>query len=307
MLKLTLDTNCIINLLDFRTETATSVEALNGLMRHATQGAVNLCITTEVGQDLERDRDDERRREMLQKLSMFHVIGGGRPVPAETARATDLEERIRRIVFPLLSEGEKRYEGKKADVRHLVAHALHGRDIFVTDDAGITSKQQALRDDFGIVVMRPEDALERVERTVDMALLAEDFLGGFQRLTKLLRATIEGGAWEPTYDDTYRSLRKYLLRTYPKLHEAFRTFRWVQEAQPTSGGNYLMMDARAQSALVRERDVFREFYEAESGRQTFDAFVQGAWSRSPLDYFDDRASRRRTWLEEFVGYLEART
>jgi hypothetical protein len=75
MLKLTLDKNAVIYLLDFDSSTATSVDELSAIIRHAMEGNVNLCITTVVSRDLERDEDDKRRVEMLRKIEMFPVIG----------------------------------------------------------------------------------------------------------------------------------------------------------------------------------------------------------------------------------------
>ncbi len=73
--KLTLDNNCIINLFDFNAETPTSVEPLSEIIKFSLSNKVDIAITTRVEADLENDRDDARRSEMMRKLNMFPVVG----------------------------------------------------------------------------------------------------------------------------------------------------------------------------------------------------------------------------------------
>src|SRR5436309_14517978 len=178
LLKLTLDTNCIINLLDFDSTTATSVEELTTLMRHALEGKANLCVTTALGRDLERDSNDERRREMLQKVAMFPTIGGVFRLDASKLGGPDVlasEDQkkmafgIQSLLFPGLSPEDKRYQNKIADVDHLVGHKLNRRDLFVTDDNGILAKADALEGEYGVRVLTPAGAVEMLDRTINLA------------------------------------------------------------------------------------------------------------------------------------------
>ena len=73
--KITLDTNCIINLFDRKSKTATSVGDLESQIRRGLSNKVEIKITTRAEVDLQRDRDTDRREEMLANLRLFEVIG----------------------------------------------------------------------------------------------------------------------------------------------------------------------------------------------------------------------------------------
>jgi len=170
--KITIDTNCVVGLFDLKTTTATSVPELRDLMRQALSSELEIALTTRVEVDLSRDKDPERRREMLAHLQMFPVIGtvarwdqsklDGADVLAGPEHAALLEE-IQRIVFPGLTADSGRALNKIADVDHLVGHKLAGRDIFVTDDKGILKRSTELRDGPGILVMNPSECLMYIE------------------------------------------------------------------------------------------------------------------------------------------------
>jgi hypothetical protein len=187
--KITLDTNCVIGLLDTKSETATSTEELRELVRLALSGKIELSITTRVEVDVERDNDSQRRASMLKQIAMFPVIGtvarwdtskwDGEDIwvgPEEQA----LAEEVQRTVFPGLTPKSARYENKIADIDHLLGHKLSGRDIFVTDDSGILRRHAELRASFGIVVMKPAECLEFIDsyfsglRVKALALVRDD-------------------------------------------------------------------------------------------------------------------------------------
>jgi hypothetical protein len=60
-MKLTLDTNCLINHFDTQSATATSREEIAQLIRYATSGRAEIVITTRAEADLDQDKDEERR------------------------------------------------------------------------------------------------------------------------------------------------------------------------------------------------------------------------------------------------------
>lgn len=78
MIKLTFDTNCIINLLDYKSESASSVDELAEILRYALDGDVNIAITTRVESDVNNDKNEDRKNEILRRVSMFPVIGNSR-------------------------------------------------------------------------------------------------------------------------------------------------------------------------------------------------------------------------------------
>lgn len=166
---LTLDTNSLINLLDERTETATSVDQIRALFALEVDGAVSMAITTRVAADIGRDTNATRRLKMIAKLDGLPVIGTIGRVGVTTVGSGDvaagddlveLEQQVGQILTPGgVSMADKRAPNKLADRDHLVGHAMSRRDIFVTDDGGILGKGHALRDRLGITVMNPTQAL----------------------------------------------------------------------------------------------------------------------------------------------------
>lgn len=173
--RITIDANCVINLFDLATTTATSVEELRTLIRYGLENKVELAITTRLEADLLRDRDEERRRRLLRSLEMFPVIGSigrwdvsgwdGDFWPDE--RTGRLNEEIQRIVAPGLERTDRRYSNKVNDIDHLTGHALAGRDIFVTDDRGILGRRDQLRQGPGILVMSPAQCLLHVDAILE--------------------------------------------------------------------------------------------------------------------------------------------
>jgi hypothetical protein len=170
--KITFDTNCMVGMLDSKSATATSVDELRELMRYALSGVIQIAVTTRVDVDFERDKDDERRKEMLHRIGMFPVIGtvarwdeskfDGAYVLAGPEHQGLLGE-VKRIVFPGMSAESRSFRNKLSDIDHLVGHKLAGRDVFVTDDTGILRRYAELRDGPGILVMSPAECLRYVD------------------------------------------------------------------------------------------------------------------------------------------------
>jgi hypothetical protein len=171
-LKITLDTNCIINLFDRQSTSASSVSELSTLIQYALSGKITIAITTRVETDLMNDQDQTRRTEMLRTLCNFPVIGtvgrwdvsrwGGGDVFSDD-ELTRRRDDIQGIVFPGLQRTDKRYGNKRNDVDHLLGHAINGQDIFVTDDGDILRHRESLRRSPGILVMSPLECLKHID------------------------------------------------------------------------------------------------------------------------------------------------
>lgn len=159
--KLTLDTNCVINIFDVTAATATSLNELLDLMRMGLSHAVYIVITTRVEDDLLQDKDPQRKAEMLRMLATFPIISG--------AGDPRLAKEIQRVVFPGLLETDRRFANKQRDVEHLAAHGANERDVFVTDDATLVRKSADLQSQFGITVMTPAQCIAFLERSARRA------------------------------------------------------------------------------------------------------------------------------------------
>ncbi|WP_144430617.1 hypothetical protein [Jannaschia donghaensis] len=184
-MRITFDTNCLINHFDTQSKTATSSEEIAQLLRYATSGKVSVVISTRAEADLDQDKDRIRRDRIKRNLAMFDVIGSvlrwdeskwdGGDVWADGEPGA-LADEIQKILFPSLKREEKRFGNKIRDVDHLVAHARDKRDIFVTDDGHLNRRADELAK-FGIVVMRPGACLSYVDsieaRSVPRTLLSD--------------------------------------------------------------------------------------------------------------------------------------
>ena len=115
MLKLTFDTNCIINLLDYKSESATSVDELTEILRYGLDGDVNIAITTRVESDFDKDKNEERKIELIKRISMFPVIGTVARFGVSNFGSGDvwageeheaLEKELTNIIFPGLNKDD---------------------------------------------------------------------------------------------------------------------------------------------------------------------------------------------------------
>lgn len=175
MLKITLDSNCIIYLFDSSAKTPISIEELSQIIKYGFTRDIDIAITTRAEIDLERDKDEQRKGEMMRKLSMFPTIGSvirwdvskwdkGDFYIDEKQQA--LWDELQRIIFPGLKKDDKRYNNKVSDIDHLVGHLINRRDIFITDDVGLIKKSDTLKNTVGLVVMNPLDALKYIETDI---------------------------------------------------------------------------------------------------------------------------------------------
>jgi hypothetical protein len=73
--RVTLDTNCVINLFDRQSSSASSVPELSTLIKFGLSGKITISITTRVETDLLNDQNLLRRAEMLRTLGNFPIIG----------------------------------------------------------------------------------------------------------------------------------------------------------------------------------------------------------------------------------------
>jgi hypothetical protein len=170
--RITLDTNCVINLFDRQSISASSVSELSSLIQYGLSGRITIAITTRVETDLLNDPDPSRRSEMVRTLGNFPVIGTvGRwdtskwdsgDVFADEALSRQRND-IQGIVFPGLQTTDKRYGNKRNDVDHLLGHLLNRQDIFVTDDKDILRHSERLQRGPGIVVMSPRQVIAHLD------------------------------------------------------------------------------------------------------------------------------------------------
>jgi hypothetical protein len=247
MIKLTLDTNCIINLLDYKSESATSVEELSEILRYGLDGDVNIAITTRVERDFEKDKDNDRKNELAKRLSMFPTVGSVvrtdvSKLDSEDVSAGDeheaLEKELTGILFPGLKADDAHYSNKINDIDHLIGHKINKRDIFVTDDQQILKKAETLKSSLRIQVMSPKETLEYLNLKGNKAVLTQEFYDKFLEYKDIVIDIISTGHTTEEQLTKYEELRKWLVRKYPVLQDHLINFKFRSVSIPT-GGNRL--------------------------------------------------------------------
>jgi len=243
MIKLTLDTNCIINLLDYKLESAISVDELAEILRYGLEGDVNIAITTRVDSDVCNDKDQDRKSEILKRISMFPTIGtvirldtskldGGDVLTGGEHQA--LEDEIKKIIFPNLQRNDPHYGNKINDVDHLIGHKINQRDIFITDDQQILKKAETLESSVGIKVMTPREALEYINLRANQVVLAQEFSEKFDEYRSIVLAAITGGINDDQLTK-YEELRKWMIRKLPAIKDGLLNFKFRMMSVPTGG------------------------------------------------------------------------
>ncbi len=244
MLKLTLDTNCIINLLDYKSEPATSVDELTEILRYGLDGDVNIAITTRVESDFDKDKDEERKSELIRRISMFPVIGtvarfGTSKFDSGDVYADEeqesLEKELTNIIFPGLNKDDAHFSNKINDIDHLIGHKINKRDVFITDDQQILKKAETLESSLGIKVMDPKKALEYLNLKGNKVVLAQEFYNKFLEYKKLISDALEKGNISEGSIEKYEDLRKWLIRKHSVISDGLLTYKFQMSSVPVSG------------------------------------------------------------------------
>jgi hypothetical protein len=167
MLRLTLDTNCVIA----GAQDQNHRQEIDRLVDLARAGHVNLWLTSAFAYD-QAPAGAENRAMNLQWLSdrpfigevpgLFRLdtspLGGPDVLASEDSGKAD--DDIRAILVPTLHAMEPvRAERRILDVHHLSAHKLAGNDAFITDDGGILKNRDKLHYQVGIRVLDPAQAV----------------------------------------------------------------------------------------------------------------------------------------------------
>lgn len=315
MIKLTLDTNCIINLLDYKSESAISVDELAEIVRYGFESDVNIAITTRVDSDVSKDKDRDRKAEILKRISMFPVIGtiarldisklDSGDVLAGEEHAT-LEEELKNIIFPGLKSDDPHYSNKINDIDHLIGHKINKRDIFVTDDQQIIKKAETLKSSLGIEIMDPKKALKYINLQANQVVLAQEFSEEFGKYKDIVITAITTGI-----DDAqlakYEELRKWMVKKLPAIKDGLFNFKFRMVSVPTGGQRVfgqddlmsLQMFNDRLNGILKERDPSVIPQVASTHRHDY------ASHRSEQQQIDMTISFLNSVEDSLLGYLGA--
>lgn len=93
------------------------------------------------------------------RLDVSRLDSGDMIASEEWAKEAD---ELMALLFPGATSESGRHRNRMADVDHLMGHKIAGRDIFVTNEKAILNQREALSAKFGITVMSPGEAVEKV-------------------------------------------------------------------------------------------------------------------------------------------------
>lgn len=315
MIKLTLDTNCIINLLDYQSKSAISVDELVEILRYGLEGDVNIAITTRVDSDVSKDKNQDRKNEILKRISMFPIIGSVARLDISKLDSGDvlsgkehqsLEDEIKKIVFPNLKKDDSHYSNKINDVDHLIGHKINQRDVFVTDDQQILKKAETLESSIGIKVMDPKKALEYINLQANQVVLAQEFSEKFAEYKSLILIAISKGI-DAEQMTQYEELRKWIIRKLPAIKDGLLNFKFRMVSIPTGGQRIfgqddvmsLQMFNDRLNGILRERDPLKIPQVASTHRLDYTGY------RSEREQINMMVSFINSVEDSLLGYLGA--
>lgn len=315
MIKLTFDTNCIINLLDYKSESAISVDELAEIIRYGLEGDVNIAITTRVDSDVSNDKDQDRKNEILKRISMFPIIGtvarldtskfdNGDVWAGEKHNA--LEGELKKIIFPGLKSYDPHYSNKINDIDHLIGHKINNRDIFVTDDQQILKKAETLKSSVGIEVMNPKQVLEYINLQANQVVLAQEFSEKFGEYKDIVIVAISGKISEGQLVK-YEELRKWMVRKLPAIKDGLLNFEFRMVSVPTGGQRVfgqddlmsLQMFNDRLNGILKERDPSMISKIASTHRHDYASY------RSEREEISTTISFLNSVEDSLLGYLGA--
>jgi hypothetical protein len=167
MLRLTLDTGCVID----AAQGGRHSGEIDQLVHLAHAGDVGLWLTTAFDVDQAR-ASDENSRTNLQWLSqrpLIRQVPGpfrldlsklDRPDVQVSDEIAQADEKIKSILRQSYQTGDAFPSRKINDIHHLTAHLMAGHDAFVTqDEDDMIKRRQALRNDVGVTVVTPAEAV----------------------------------------------------------------------------------------------------------------------------------------------------
>lgn len=200
--KVTLDTNCIINLLDDTSSTRTSYDDLVYILSLVDNGTLLAFITTRFQADQSNDIDYERVTKIVNRLSEIKIetIGTGFRLDMSTLDGNDflgdesifaLHNELTAILSPNgLNPQAHTFSNRINDIAHLIGHYQNDNDVFITDDGGILRKTETIRKTTGICVMSPSALAKYLRNHIQQSLSAGSVLEDNEYISKPATGTV---------------------------------------------------------------------------------------------------------------------
>jgi hypothetical protein len=158
-LRITLDTNCFFEYFE------RNPKYIKELINHSERGNIEMAMTTRVMSDT-RDKWCGKGESLIwnkiQSLPSIETIGTAFRLDVSYLGSGDF----------LISEDDSKMiddlsalmkEAETQDIDHIFGHIVGKRDIFVTSDAHFLNHHEELLSRFGVLVLKPEDAVKQIE------------------------------------------------------------------------------------------------------------------------------------------------
>jgi hypothetical protein len=159
-LKITLDTNCFFEYFE------RNPKYVEELVKHAERGNIEMAMTTRVMSDTRDKRYGKSESPIWNKIQSFpsmETIGTAFRLDVSYLNSGDflISEDDSKMVNDL---GELMKGAQAEDIDHIFGHIIGRRDIFVTSDRHFLDHHEELLNKFGLLVLKPEDAVKQIER-----------------------------------------------------------------------------------------------------------------------------------------------
>lgn len=163
-LKVTLDTNCFFDYF------GRAPAHIQGLVDLQAQGHVEIAMTTRVMADTVDKWKGHGTSPIWTKIQSFpdlKTIGSAFRLDMSRLDSEDY------LTFNSDSKVMEKLRGIMADAQvedidHLFGHIMAERDIFVTSDSHFLNHQEELKREFEAVVLKPEDAVQRIQKVISL-------------------------------------------------------------------------------------------------------------------------------------------
>ena len=166
MIDVAIDANVFFDL------TAQENEESLGLAADWIQDEIRLCVTQELFNDIDRNRDGDARSKAKTNIQDFHTLEAS---PTDFQRFSNLL----RPLFPNLDN-----EQTASDFRHLAWAAAAQVDVFVTRDRGVLNRADQIRELIGLSVVRPAELVTQIDELIRQAEYQPALLAGTKSVTK---------------------------------------------------------------------------------------------------------------------------
>ena len=157
-IKVTLDTNCFF---DYFERTPTYIQELVELQ---AQGQVEIAMTTRVMVDTVDKWKGQGHSPIWSKIQSFPKLASiGSAFRLDMSRLDTEDYLISDSDAKLLAKLRVvMTEAQIEDIDHLFGHIMARRDIFITSDPHFLNHREDLKNNFGALIFRPEEAVQEI-------------------------------------------------------------------------------------------------------------------------------------------------